>query len=168
MVDRKTRKPAIPKQTLFDLWAEASRETNQYALSALANLLLLNGGGVLAVGPISSLFGVGFESSKLLLVIIIAFFVLGLVSTAIGYTFGYFANSNLALMYQKRLLKRPDEEVEGLKKSYNRIRFFGVAAAIMGLTFFILGSVTGTYSILSLQVKELKAQACDTSCKSSL
>jgi hypothetical protein len=133
----------------FQTYVLANNQTNEFARTGLANLLLLNGGAIVALAPIGSLFALSVKDHRTAVVAILLCFVLGLISALVGYFMGFFVNSELSLMAQYSTSDDLENEIEASRIRHNKMRTVGIWGAILGIGCFITGCLIGAYVLIA-------------------
>ena len=119
-----------PKLDIDKFFHDANRQANEFARTGLASLLLLNGGAIVALPPIGSLFSISIQSHRVAIVIILTCYVIGLVSTMFGYLIGFFVNSERSALAQHILANISQIEVDKSLVKHNKLRGYGIVAAL--------------------------------------
>jgi uncharacterized protein YacL len=140
---------AAQRERAHMVFVEANTQANEFARTGLASLLLLNGGAIVALAPIGSLFSLVVLEHRTAIISILVLFVVGLFCAMIGYLMGFFVNSELSLMMQYELAEQPEDEVEKIRLRHNKLRFIGIVGALAGVFCFIAGCLLSAAVLLN-------------------
>lgn len=150
-------------------WVEADKAAVEYSLLGIKNAFLLNGGGLVIMPAITTIFKVSPSDHKTLLVFAAALFTLGIVCAAAATTFSYFLRVNngiyhkshredvacslivryygeekAAPIYSERIDSAKKKKAESNEKS-NRLRSIAIASLMTSGALFIGASATLLY-----------------------
>jgi uncharacterized membrane protein len=126
----------------------ANLEANEFARTGLANLLLLNGGAIIALAPLGAMFEVVVKSHRIEVIFILLSFVVGLVAGILGYLIGFFVNSELSHMGQQIIIGESQASVEQTRKRHNIKRYIGIVCAMLSILAFLVGCGIGALILL--------------------
>jgi uncharacterized protein YacL len=132
-----------------EVFVAANVQANEFARTGLASLLLLNGGAIVALAPIGSLFTITVADHKLAVIFTLFAFVIGLLCALIGYLMGFFVNSELSAMMQYQLGRYSAAEIEATRLRHNKLRLIGIIAAIGGIVCFVAGCLISAAILLN-------------------
>jgi hypothetical protein len=136
------------RKNVYEMWVVANEQTNEFARTGLASLLLLNGGAIVAFAPIGSMFEISVASVRTAVIMSLLLYVIGLICALISYFMGFFVNSELSLMMQYHLIGQPADEIEVSRQRHNKMRFIGICTALGGFACFVAGSGTAAAILL--------------------
>ena len=137
----------LSRSEIGQTYLSANEQANEFARTGLANLILLNGGAIVAIAPIGSMFQVEMKSVLLLAMGSLASYIFGLIFAVVAYLAGFFVNSKLAEMMQYAIVDESDKKIEIVRVSHNWTRKVGIAAFLISVAAFILGSILGGLAI---------------------
>jgi hypothetical protein len=138
---------ALQRSEIAQTYLSANEQANEFARTGLANLVLLNGGAILAFAPIGSMFHVEMKTIILFAIASLASFVIGLVAAVVAYLAGFFVNSKLSEMMQYAIVDPTDKKIEIVRISHNKTRSVGIVLALVSAALFIVGSILGALAI---------------------
>ena len=129
---------------ILDMVERANDHANDFGRTGLSNMVLLNGGAVIAFGALGDVFKV---SAGCAAITSLTFFALGLFSAAFGFLLGFLVNSHRADFLQNALTGMNGSELMKPINKHNTVRLFAVASAAASLVFFAGGSVASLIAI---------------------
>ena len=138
----------IRKERAHSVQVEANIQTNEFARTGLASLLLLNGGAIVALAPIGNLFSLAVQEHRTAIIWILLLFVIGLFCALVGYLMGFFVNSELSMMMQYVIVDQPEDEIEKVVLRHNKLRAIGIVAAVGGVLCFVGGCLLAAAVLL--------------------
>jgi hypothetical protein len=137
----------LDRSEIAQTYLTANEQANEFARTGLANLVLLNGGAIVAFAPIGSMFGVRIGEVLLWSLGSLALFNIGLILAVFAYLAGFFVNSKLSEMMQYGLVGDDPDLIEKTRQSHNRIRALGIKLALLSVAAFIFGGILGGIAI---------------------
>jgi len=133
-----------------DVWQAyllANTQANEFGRTGLAHLILLNGGAIIAAGPIGSMFDVKVLTVFWYAISCLGSFTLGLVAATLGFLMGFLTNSKLSELLQNQLAGEGADAVGALIDRHNSLRSWGIGFAIAAMALFVLGAGLGAFAL---------------------
>lgn len=136
-------KETIDSDQLHDHVLNANNQANEFARTGLANIMLLNGGAIVAFAPIGSMFNVNVALVLGFALLSLGAFVAGLLAAVGAFLIGFFVNSRLSDIMFARIGGEEPEKVNVLVDDHNQLRAWGIFLAIVGVACFVAGAGVG-------------------------